>query len=523
MSRRLLLLAAPVLLAGCDACGADAQPAEPRTGPVEVTVDASGEARPISPWVYGINGHEHLEHAPGVFTAVRFGGNRTTTYNWENNASNAGHDWPQNQNDGYLSESDEPGAAVVAVLDAAEREGAAAVITVPMIGRVAADKRADGDVSETPHYLERRFVRSVARCGGSGVTPDLDDDRVCQDTFVRFVRREAARRGVPLLFALDNEPASWPVTHPLLRRHQPVRYAELIETSIEYASMITEEAPDARVIGPVSFGWPAMTRLAGAPDAGDRNFLTTYLSAMRTASGRRDRRLLHALDVHWYPDVPIHDRPLAAPEDDPARARMRMQVPRSLYDPDYEEPSWIVDDWLEEPIRLLPRLREQSRRHFRHTKLAITEWAYGGAEHPSGAVAVADALGAMGRHGVLVATYWPLTDQEHPYALAAFRIYRRPADGVAFGDRSVEARSDDRSRVSAWGSLDGERPRVMLIARTDDEVEVRLRVDGAGGEARRFELSALAARPREIDPVTLADGRATLTLPGRSVTLLAVE
>lgn len=492
---------------------------------VRVTIDPDGPSRPISRWIYGTNGVTQLGDEPGVFTVIRFGGNRTTTYNWENNASNAGRDWPTNQNDGYLSRSDAPGAAVLDVLDAARRQGAAALITVPIIGRVAADKRADGDVSTSDNFLETRFVRSVARCERKA--PDPSDGIVCQNAFVRFVRREAERRGVPLMFALDNEPACWSVAHPLLRGGQRLTYAELVDRSVEYATMIAEEAPGAQVLGPVTFGWPAMMRLIDAPDARNRDFLAHYLDVMRAASVRRGRRLLHAVDTHWYPDARVGETAVTSPGDSAELAQLRMQMPRSLYDASYREPTWIVNDWLHQPVRLLPRLSELARQHYPETEVAITEWAYGGAAHPSGAVAVADALGAMGRYGVWLATYWPLFDQPHVYATAAFRMYRAPAPGVSFGDRSIAARSSDRARVSAWASLDSEHPGrvvVVLVCRADQATAVHLTTgDSRPRQAQRFVLDAAAPRPRPADPVRWEERGTTLHLPPRSVSTLVLD
>src|SRR5262245_44951032 len=94
-----------LLFAGCAQAAASSS--------VEVALDASAPSTRISPYVYGINGIAQTDQMEGVFTLLRFGGTRASTYNWENNASNAGHDPPFSQNDGYLSESTEPGAAVI--------------------------------------------------------------------------------------------------------------------------------------------------------------------------------------------------------------------------------------------------------------------------------------------------------------------------------------------------------------------------------------------------------------------------
>lgn len=521
-ARSLRWLAALALLAlGCERETRADTPA-----PLAVEVDTRAPSRPISPYIYGINGLDHTTAMEGVITLLRFGGTRASTYDWENNASNAGHDYPPNQNDGYLSESTAPGAAVLHYLDRAADLGAAVLVTVPMLGHVAADRRADGDVGRSPDYLATRFRRSLARGGGDGA-PSLDDGVVHQDAFVRFVRREAEQRGVRVFFALDNEPAGWPATQPLLRAHRPLTYRELARTSAEYAAMIHDEAPSAHVFGPVTFGWPDMTTLAGAPDANGRDFLGFYLAAMRAEARRRGHRILDVLDVHWYPDVRIGEQPVTSGDDDGERARARMQLPRSLYDPSYREASWIAESV--GPVRLLPRLRSLIRRSYPDTKIAITEYAYGGGARPSGAVAMADALGAFGREGVFAAAYWPLTNQRHRYALGALRMFRRVDGEISFGDRSIPARSSDLSRLSAWASLDSAHPGrvvLVLVGRMDRPSTARLTIRGLGDArvARRFVLDASARAPREagaIEPST--PGLYEVPIPARSVTTLVFD
>lgn len=494
------------------------------SSPLTITVDARARSRPISPYVYGINTLDATRGMEGVVTLVRFGGTRASTYNWENNASNCGHDPPGHQNDGYLCPSEEPGAAVLALLDRARELSAAALIQVPMMGYVAADRRADGDVGRTPDYLESRFLRSLPRGGRA----DPSDRVVHQDAFVRFVRREAEARGVTVFFSLDNEPGGWPHTHPRLRADRPVTYRELAETGAEYAAMIRDEAPRSRIFGPVSFGWPAMTHLARAPDANGRNFLAFYLDRMRREERRRGARVLDVLDVHWYPDVQVSGRRVASPDDDGDVARMRMQLPRSLYDPRFREPSWIVNDSIGGPIELLPRLSRTIRERYPGTHLAITEYAYGGGPHPSGAVAQADALGALGRHGAFAAAYWPLFDQRHDYALAAFRMFRRVDGEVSFGDRSIAAESSDLARLSAWASVDSRhagRVVIVLVGKQDRAETARLTVRGSRAtRARRFVLDHTAPQPNPAPDLERGEsGAFEVPIPARSVTTLILE
>ena len=93
---------------------------------------------------------------------VRQGGNRMTAYNWETNASNAGSDY-QHQNDGFLSESAEPGLVSSSYMKAAQENGAAVLLTIPTLGYVSADKNGNGDVNKTPNYLSVRFKKSTQR------------------------------------------------------------------------------------------------------------------------------------------------------------------------------------------------------------------------------------------------------------------------------------------------------------------------------------------------------------------------
>jgi len=197
------------------------------TAGVQFTVDTQQDVRPISRFVYGVNGA--LEGGYSNAALTRLGGNRWTAYNWENNASNAGMDY-LNQNDSYLSSSDTPGAAVRDAIAAAQARGAAILLTVPINGYVAADKNGGGDVDQTPNYLQLRFEESLASKGAPfTLTPDAGDGFVYQDEFVNWVDHEfpgSAGSAHPIFFSLDNEPDLWPATHPRIHP-DATTYAEL--------------------------------------------------------------------------------------------------------------------------------------------------------------------------------------------------------------------------------------------------------------------------------------------------------
>src|SRR6185436_7835768 len=94
----------------------------------------------------------------------------------------------------------------------------------------------------------------------------------------------------------------------------------------------------------------------------------------------------------------------------------------SLWDPSYVETSCISQDAGVGAIRLLPRLREKIAAHAPGTRLAMTEYNYGGGAHISGGLAQADALGIFGREGVFAAAFWSTASSE-PFVDAAFAVY----------------------------------------------------------------------------------------------------
>jgi hypothetical protein len=513
------------------AAGEYLTPGDPGTGDVSFTVH-TGEARhAISPYIYGVNTGE-WDGVPEVVTLWRFGGNRISAYNWENNASNAGADW-YHQNDDYLGGGDTPGEAVRSRVAAAHGGGAAILVSLPMMGYVAADKLADGDVGDTPSYLTVRFRRTVPAKGSAfAYPPDLDDDTVYQDEFVHWLEAQfpgAHGGGSPEIFyALDNEPDLWSSTHP--RPHpDPATYAELAEKSTALASAVKDAAPGARVFGPVSYGWQGMVDLQSAPDAGGRDFLDFYLESLAAASATAGHRLLDVLDVHWYPEAQGGGQRITVDDAGPEVAEARMQAPRSLWDPTYTEDSWIAEWGTQGPIRLLPRLREQIAAGFPGTRIALTEYYYGGGADVSGGIAQADVLGVLGREDVFAALLWRLGETDHAFIWGAFRLFLDfDGSGGRFGDTSVAASTDDDQATAVYASIDGGDPtRVKLVAvnRTASDLVAALRLTHtqALGRVEGYRISAASATPAPIADLALTHLNAVLLpLPAYSATTLII-
>ncbi|HJU83328.1 MAG TPA: glycoside hydrolase family 44 protein [Holophagaceae bacterium] len=473
-------------------------------GAADITFTLSSQAtHAISPFIYGINGSQATDNTdwtwqPAYSGVVRSGGNRWTAYNWETNASNAGTDWGPYSSDNYLSASSAPGAAVTDRIDAARAGGNAALVTLQMQGKVAADE--NGVV--TSGEVATRFKDAVSAKGSAfTLTPDTTDGSVYMDEFLNLLKTKyldgfTSGSAKPIFVELDNEPDLWNSTFNLI---QPtaLRYDQLIPKSIQLSRALKSVAPATKVFGPVSYGFSGYWNLQGAPDAPATItpdtyswFLDDYLAQMKIASDGAGRRLLDALDLHWYPEtydsgVRITDDQSATPPA--ALVSARLQAPRALWDPAFgpaaaqddnsdpnKDSSWIAVWVLGEPVRLIPRMKDKIAHGFPGTELSLSEYEYGGGLHISGALAEADCLGIFGREGLFSATYWApgrttgtgaYTTYE-PYILAGFRMFLDYDDaGARFGDTGLSAATSDVADSSVYASMDAGVPdRVVIVA-----------------------------------------------------------
>lgn len=511
--------------------GPPIEPGDPGAADVRFDVDTTADVHAISPYIYG---HNQPDLGIGT-TMVRAGGNRWTAYNWENNASNAGSDWCH-QNDGLLGGGDTAGLAIGQRVEAAHASGAAALVTVPIVDHLAADKAGgsdppgcSGDVQNSgADFLTTRFRRNHPSKGAALVyPPDTSDGAVYQDEFVEWL--EASYGAGTLLYSLDNEPDLWADTHARIHP-DALTYDELLSRGIAYAGAIKDVAPDALVFGPVNFGWSGMTGLQDAPDADGRNFLAFYLAAMAAEEASSGRRLLDVLDFHWYPEAQGGGGRITADGANAGMAEARMQAPRSLWDATYTEDSWIAMWSTSGPVRLLPRLRELIDTNYPGTRMAITEYYYGGGAHISGAIAQADVLGIYGREALFAAALWHIGGTDDTYIRGGFAAYRDyDGAGATFGDVSVRAVTDDSAGTSVHGSLHARSPeRVVLVAinKTDAAMDAAVRVRHAHAltTLSSYVVSDGTAMPTAGASVdATADNAFVYTMPPLSVSTLTLE
>jgi predicted small lipoprotein YifL len=524
--------APPVIDAGTPVvtdAGSLIAPGNPGPGDVTFAVNTTQAVHPISRYIYGKNFNGSTWAQEPNLTMNRLGGNRWTAYNWENNASNAGSDYNY-QNDSYLGGGNIPGEAVRLNVANARAAGGATLVTVPILGWVAADKLGTSVLNQP---ITSRFSSSVPTKGSAfAYPPNLTDTVVNQDEFVAWLEstfptahQDPARE---LFYSLDNEPDLWADTHSEIHP-AALTYAELLSKSIAFSSAIKTVAPQAKVLGFVSYGYYGFTSLQGASDAAGRDFTDFFLDGMRSASTTQGQRLIDVLDLHWYPEAQGGGVRIAGEDTSSAVAAARVQAPRSLWDPGYVETSWITSSNGNQPLRLIPSMKEKIAAHYPGTGLSFSEYYYGGGSHISGGIAQADVLGIFGREGAHSAALWA-TSSSIPYITAGFAMFRS-YDGVggSFGDVSVQATNSDTVNSSVYASVDSSNPgRVVLVlinkATTAKVASLTVTHTVAFGHVEVYQLtSATPNATRGTDVVLTEPNALRYTMPASSVSTLVFK
>src|ERR1043165_2029847 len=261
---------------------------------VTFSINAAQERHNISPYIYGINN--------GVYkkaTWRRWGGNRTSAYNWENNYSNAGADYIHN-NDDYIpwamnlpmSQYLVPASPLKAFHDSSLVQNAMSAITLPMVGYAARDGAGPVQVSELAPSSRWREVVNVKGSAFS-LAPDTSDAFVYVDEEMNALINEfgtANTAGGIKAYIMDNEPGLWchQFAHMRNENNDCATYNELLTKSVNLATTIKNMDSSALVFGPESYGFNDYWSLQNAADASnysaDHWFVDSYLKHMEQAS-----------------------------------------------------------------------------------------------------------------------------------------------------------------------------------------------------------------------------------------------
>jgi hypothetical protein len=518
---------------------------------VHVTVDVLSNRHPISPYVYG---GAFPKDGPTItdsgLTAVRWGGNASTRYNWINFDTNAANDFyfvnrPMG-NPPLFSDS-------IQFVNNVKAAGGLPLITVGMLPWVAKD--ATSYSFSVAKYGAQCKVNPFNSDDGNGVKSDcatnitgndvhdahvplLDGPPQSGDPAGSVYRNQwvtalgaAFGANVPHFYNMDNEIDIWGGTHRDVHPN-PATYNELRDTYLSEARALKTWDPVAIRLGPVSccwfFYWRSATGSSDTASHGGADFLPWWLNEVAWSDAVAGTRSLDVFDIHAYPDGPDTSSFTQA-----QKQALAVRIYRDWWDPSYtSEAVYIVGGGFSiepvdsKPFRI-PRMRALLNAIYPGTQFSITEWSaeFAGAPDFSTALGDADAYGILGRERVYLASRWVAPDPANPN-YQTLKLYRN-YDGQhhTFAPISVSATNDgDPNLFSSYAAVDAAGTTLtIMVVNKDPQNSVTAQITPNGFTPTAFTTYTLAqASPTSIATSSSQTWSSNLTFAPYTATLLVI-
>ncbi|MEQ1764419.1 MAG: glycoside hydrolase family 44 protein [Pyrinomonadaceae bacterium] len=512
---------------------------------VAITVDAAADRRPINPMIYGTAFATTAQLLDLNSPLNRHGGNATTRYNWQQNATNRANDWYfQSLDDGSPTSGD----AGDAFIQLTKNGAAQPAITIPIIDWVA--KLGPG--------RQRLASFSIAKYGAqtgndSQWFPDAGNGIKTNGQFVtgndkndantpnsvalqqgwmqHLINRWGNSSGAGVKnYILDNEHSIWFSTH---RDVMPVGSTmdELFARMRDHAAMIRSQDPTATIWGPEEWGWngylfsgydqwfASPSNGYERPDRaahGNMDYMPWLLQQFKDHETQTGTRVLDVFTLHYYPQGGETNDDVSA-----AMQARRNRSTRSLWDPNYTDESWINAQ-----VKLIPRMKAWVAQNYPNTKIGITEYNWGAENHINGATTQADIYGIFGREGLDIGTRWT-TPATGSLAYNAMKMYRNyDGNKSGFGDTSVRTAVPNPDAVSAFAAERsvGGALTIMVINKeaSSKQASVTLQNFPAQSAVHVWQLTS-ANQITQLPNAAVVSNSISTSLPAQSITLLIVS
>ncbi len=527
--------------------GAGAPTPTPEPG-LALSVNAALDRHAISPYIYGMNWASESLAAELRLPINRRGGNAETRYNWQNDTNNRAFDWyfENIPNANAHPELLPNGSASDQFVEQNRRTGSQTLLTIPLIGWTPKARAVACGFSVAKYGAQQSTDPYQTDCG-NGIRPDgktlitgndpTDTSVAITPAFAQDWMRHLignygnATNGGVQFYNLDNEPMLWNSSHRDVHPN-PTSYDEIRDRTDQYAAAIKTIDPNAKILGPVLWGWSAYfySALDNATNNSDRlahgntPFLDWYLQQMRAYEQTNHTRILDYLDIHFYPQA---NGIALAPAGDATTQALRLRSTRALWDPTYADESWIAQTAEGPYVRLIPRMRDWVNTNYPGTKIALGEYNWGALDHINGALAQADILGILGREGVDLAALWDPPTAAQPGAFA-FRMFRNyDGAGGAFGETSVRANSTDQGQLAIYAAQRSRDSALTLIVvnKTNGALTSNIALIGFTpfniATVYRYDATNLNAIMRQADQA-ISPGGFNATFPANSITLIVM-
>ena len=552
-----------------------------------LAVDAGTITHPINPYIYGMNAYTLSETAAKAagLSINRWGGDATSRYNYQLDVTSSASDW-YFENQFGLAGGTQSNSSFNAQVTADASIGAKTIGTVPVNGWVA----KDGTSCSFPvaAYPNQEKIDSGRGCGngvyadgvnncnnsnGCNITGNkATDTSVAVDStwtgnWVSFLVSKfgTAASGGVAVYDLDNEPSWWDAVHRDVHP-APFTYDEVTNNGIAHAAAIKAADPTAEVSGPVlDYWWSYFYSKkdiengwgAGSPcwepwsNPVDRQahggvpLIEYYLKQFAAYEKAHGVRLLDYVDLHTYFAA---DNLAFSTAGDTQAQQARLNSTRVFWDPAYTDPNFPQPNYISDanytsncntPLQapqVIPMMRQWVANDYPGTKLAITEYNWGGQESINGALAQADILGIFGREGLDIGTLWGPPDPATQLpGLIAFEVFRKyDGAGAEFGDQAITSTSADQGKLSVYGAIrtKDNALTIVVINKTYGDLTSTFSLDNftAAGPAQSWlysnaNLKAIVSQPNvTVTPPSSGNTTSTLstTFPAQSITILIV-
>jgi Glycoside hydrolase family 44 len=270
-----------------------------------------------------------------------------------------------------------------------------------------------------------------------------------------------------------------------------------------------------------------------------------YLQQFKAYETAHNVRLLDYLDLHTY-FAP--DNLAFSTGGDTASQIARLDSTRVFWDPTYTDPNFLQPNYTsdanystsctppKQSPQVIPMMKTWVAKDYPGTKMAITEYNWGGLEHINGALAQADILGVFGREGLDLGTLWgPPDPATQVPGMMAFEVYRNyDGAGSTFGNEALPSTSGDQSKLSVYGALRTADNMVTIVVlnKTYGDLTDTLTLANLSpaGPAQVFlysnaHLAGIVAQPNiTVKPPVAGATTSTIsaTFPAQSITIFVV-
>lgn len=550
-----------------------------------VTVDAQARHQ-VSPYIFGTNWAEPETIKRTGVTINRWGGIRTTKYNWEYDVDSSGSDYffMNGYSKPRSTEEDEKGywGFITKSLDA----GAAVNYSMAIGPYIAKPHMEDGERYcgfPKGKFPKQNSFDPSGECGDgleaggaqgeekkiwtndpkwSNVPNTLDQQRKLLGNLKKLVNeRKAQKKKAELLISMDNEPGLWFESHRDSAA-KGLTADDLVKMNTASAALVKEVLPDSKVIGWSAWGAlelagsnmdytppgengyqsygtfkdPATEQWRDRKQHGYTSQLEYYLKQMAAAEKKAGKRLIDIVDVHWYPEavgVTSDGDTLKLSDNlEPDAALMAQQFDalREWYDPTYTNPTWLTQGenksvfWT--PFHpVIPALKKLVEQYYPGTKLAINEYDVGSRDYFHGALLRVAAMGIFMQEDLYMAQAWYQTNDKRSFVFLAQQMYGNyDGKGGRVGGKFYTSKSDNGDLLS-YVTNNGKHWFAVLVNKNPD---ARLRTTVAFpsnvSKFKSYVLSeSLGQRVLEADSQPAKGDRIALYLPALSATLVVAE